>query len=608
MNKPEITSLNEFLHARIRTEMYLGSRDPNTQSIMCYENSNPIVRDITWVPALFTAYREIVDNAIDEIIEHGFGDSLDIAYNEETLTFKIKDNGRGIPISVHPETGMYQATMALSQTKSGRNFDDATRGATRGVNGVGASIVNFCSEWFQVDITRDKTTFSQTFGEGKEDLITKDPLILKTKNTATGTTIEFKLSKQVFKHYELPMKFIEDRVLELSLCYPELKITLNGKKIKSLPVEKSIFKGRKPIFFEINEEGFKSRFWLCHSFTEQNNEHAHSLVNGIPVFDGGTHIDAFKRNFYSGLLKALEPMSKRKKLKPNRSDVSEGLLLFNITEMVQPSFGSQSKTRLINAPVEKIVTKHLSDIEFFKNVIKRNGEWIETIFERCALRTKKSDESDLARAARKAKKTKVDKLVDATGTDRSRSVLLLAEGDCLDENTEILRIKDSRCENTPLRDIRVGDIVVSHTNSLNKVNTITNKVEIVYKISTDYGDIKSTLKHRLLCHNRDEDTFSWIRVSDIDKNKHRLVRSKLADLSDNIDFIILDIDDPEYDREIRYVDPLTNELMYQLVTNNHCFGIFNKMSLTFEKIEAKYLNGDFHSLLLSEIVNTEEKL
>lgn len=427
----EIDVLEPYQQSRIRAEMWLGSRDPHHQEIISYgKTGEPVTVEYTWVPALFTAIREVWDNALDEMAAKGFGERLDITFDPKTMTVKIGDNGRGIPIAIHPEFGVPQATLALSRTFSGRNFKDEERAGTRGMNGVGASIVNFCSEWFKLDIRRDGKAFSQNFSEGETELKIEDPLILPHKSKETGTTIQFKLSKKVFKHFVLPVEFVRDRALELALCYPTIKVFFNGEQLKATAgVERTIFKGKKPIAFEINEEGFQSRFWLLPEFLQSSGEHAHGLVNGIPVFDGGTHIEAFKRNFYSGMLKAMEPVSKRRKLNPNRSDLADGMLIYNITQMDAPSFGSQSKTRLINENVGKIITKAMDDPEFFKSVVKKNPEWIEQVYERCKVRTQKSDDKDIAAIARRASRSKVEKLIDATSTDRSKCILLLTEGD-----------------------------------------------------------------------------------------------------------------------------------------------------------------------------------
>jgi DNA gyrase/topoisomerase IV subunit B len=425
----EIDALDPYQQSRIRTEMWLGSRDPHSQTILSYGSSLAPV-EMTWVPALFTSIREVMDNAVDELVTHGHGDRLEINYNPKTMTFKVSDNGRGIPISIHPKEGIPQATLALSRAFAGRNFNDEERGASRGVNGVGASVVNFCSEWFKLDITRDGKNFHQTFSEGETALQIEEPVILPASpKTPTGTTISFRLSKKVFNHFTLPEEFIRDRVYEIALCYPKLKVFYNGKQVKSLGPEKSLFKDKKPISFEINDKGFRSRFWLLPEFLETSGEHAHGLVNAIPVFNGGTHIDTFRRMFYSGMIKALERESKKRRLTPNRSDFADGMLIFNITEMDAPAFDSQSKTRLINEHTGKIVSTALDDVDFFKNVVKKNSDWINSVYERCAARTQKKDDKDMAALAKKARKQKVEKLTDATGADRSKCVLLLAEGD-----------------------------------------------------------------------------------------------------------------------------------------------------------------------------------
>jgi DNA gyrase/topoisomerase IV subunit B len=261
--------------------------------------------------------------------------------------------------------------------------------------------------------------------EGAEGRRPADPS--RAAQGPTGTKISWKLSKKVFKDFTLPEQFIRDRVFEIALCYPKLKVFYNGKQVKTQGPEKTLFAGKKPIVFEIKDKGFNSRFWLLPEFLPEG-EHSHGTVNTIPVFNGGTHIDTFKRLFYSGMMKALERESKKRKLTPNRSDLAEGMLIYNITEMDAPAFDSQSKTRLINEHVAKTVQTAMDDPEFFKGVVKRNPEWIESVYERCRVRTQKSDEKEFAKVA-KASRRKIEKLVDATGMDRSKCVLLLAEGD-----------------------------------------------------------------------------------------------------------------------------------------------------------------------------------
>ena len=382
------------------------------------------LEEISWVPAVFTAFREIFDNALDELAL-GYGNRIDITYDPEKMQFTVQDNGRGISLDWDEKYKMHKATLALSQIMSGRNFDE--RGDVAGVNGIGASGVNFCSEWFKVEIWRDNQSFVQRFKEGENKLIIPKPTIKEIKSDKTGTKISFKLSPKVFSDMTLPEDFLYSRIYEVAVCNPMLRIYWNGTRIKVKPTpEKTLFPGEKPIVIDIKEKGFRSKFMLKPNFS--SGEEVHSMVNNIPVFNGGVHVETFRRVFYHELLDALTRESKRRKLKPNRSDINDGLLIFNITHMIAPSFDAQSKTRLINETVGKIIKDHLEDKKLLKNIISKNQEWVNEIFARCSARTQKKDAAETAKLAKKLLRGKVPDLKDASGKDRSKCILFLAEG------------------------------------------------------------------------------------------------------------------------------------------------------------------------------------
>jgi len=418
--------LSPYQHARLRTEMYFGARTANSQPVLGYGPDGPVVTEQTWVPAVFTAFREVLDNAVDEVVSHGHGDRIEIVYDEAKSEISISDNGRGIPINWDESEKNWAATVLLSETMAGRNFGD-DRGATRGLNGVGASIVNFCSAWFRVEIERDRKRFEQMFREG-EELVIEDAFIVPSTAKKTGTRISFRLSQKVFPDLSLPASFINARVRDLAICYPDLKVFLNGKRVdspKGGPA--ALFPHHQPIPVEIEDGGLRARFWLVPKFVAEG-EFSHGIVNAIPVFNGGVHVDAFRRAFFSGLLTALERENRKRKLVPNRSDIAEGTMLYSIVEMKAPSFDSQSKTRLISEDVAVIIRKTMADPELYKGIIKRHPEWIEAIYARCAERTQKKDLADVAKLAKQSKRLKVEDLEDAAGTDRRRCVLFLGEG------------------------------------------------------------------------------------------------------------------------------------------------------------------------------------
>lgn len=429
VKKEEIVKLSDYAHHRLRTEMYLGSRSPHTQTIVNWDGKALKPVEMTWTPAVYCAFREILDNALDEVIGHGHGSRIDVDYDPKNMEFTVGDDGRGIPIDWDEFEGMHKATLALTQARAGRNF--GAREEVRGTNGIGASTVVSCSEHFTIDIIRDGQRFVQNFYEGNaafDELDIREPKISRA-NGKTGTTVIFKLSKLVFKKAQLPLSFVQARMTEIAANHPKIRFYFNGEKVTvKQNVAKTFFDGKRVIEIPVKDRHFKSTYYLVPNFSE-DGEFVHTTVNDIPAFNGGQHIDTFKRLFYGGLIRALERESKRRGLTPNRSDIADGLLIYNVTVMHAPNFDSQSKTRLINDDVDGYIKLVLEDEETFKAIIKANKEWIDEIYGRCAARTQKKDDAELAKAARKMMRTKVPKLLDANGKDRTKCVLLITEGD-----------------------------------------------------------------------------------------------------------------------------------------------------------------------------------
>lgn len=426
-----IQKLTDYSHVRLKTEMYLGSRSPHTQETIIYsEKGIPKIKELTWVPALYTFFREALDNAIDEVIGHNSGDRIDVTVDPKTLTISIEDNGRGIPIDFDTDHKEYLATMVLTNARAGRNFGE--RGEVAGTNGIGISACNFCSEFMNLEIWRDKKKFTQSFKENplpNGDSLNKNKAkIIDISSGKTGTKITFKPSALVFDSLILPEEFIKSRVFEIAISNPLIKIYYNGERLKVSPyVEKTLFPNIKPIILDIIQENIRSKFYIIPNFTD-SGETIHTLVNNIPAFNGGVHIDLFRRSFYSTVLQALEGPAKRRKVTPNRSDINDGLLIYNITQMKAPDFDSQSKTRLINEWVGKAVQQQVSDPELIKRILARNKEWVEMIFARAEERSNKKAVDETKKAAKSAKRAKVAGLLDATGRNREDCILFLAEG------------------------------------------------------------------------------------------------------------------------------------------------------------------------------------
>ena len=425
----EIIKLTDYQHHRLRNEMYFGSRVLHNQEIIVYDTEYVAhLKEIGWVPAIWTAFREIIDNALDELIGHGHGDKLSVTYNEKTRCMSVEDNGRGIPIDWDEENKCHTASMVIINSRAGRNFKE--RGQVVGTNGIGSSVVASCSEYLLLTVYRNNKQFYQKFTEGTpflgDSLQIYTPEITKKYNKV-GTKVDFRLSSEVFQDTTLPIEFVKSRLIEIAASNLDLKVYFNGELIKlKNKLEHTFFK-IEAIPLEITEGTFNSKFWIIPNWTK-GPEHFHSIVNNIPTLNGGVHVESFKKSFFYNMLNALEKESKKRKLTPNRSDIQDGVLVFNIIKMLAPNFDSQSKTRLINEDVGKIITKSIENEELYKEIIKKHKTWIEDIYKRCEERTHKKDQAELIKLAKKTAKAKVPSLMDATGTDRETCILTIAEG------------------------------------------------------------------------------------------------------------------------------------------------------------------------------------
>jgi len=428
----QFKKLSDFEHARLRTEMYFGSREEHTQPLMDFDGSNLTMREYTWVPALFTAFREVVDNAMDEVAIKGHGDVVRVDYDPKDMVFTIEDNGRGIPIDEKPELGKGPAaSILLGEARAGRNFDE--RGEVAGANGIGAATTNFTSEWFQLDIWRSGKHFRQKWEEGryggKDIHKTQGPSITKGSATRRGTRIQFKPSAKVYFKMVLPVEFVRARMWDLAVANPEVKVYFNGERLTlpstKDPLKSLYFANRAVPMIETITAGFKGRFYVCPNFAEQD-EVVQSVVNNIPMLQGGSHTDAFRKLFYTTVIEALTPLAKKERLTLTREDISQGLLIFNVTRMDDARFDGQPKTRLVSEVQSKIKEGFVeSDV---KALIRRNPEWVEKVLERCRQRVGAKELREVNKAQNAMQRSKVASLADATGRDRTNCVLFLAEG------------------------------------------------------------------------------------------------------------------------------------------------------------------------------------
>lgn len=426
----QIKFLTDYQHGRHRVEMYLGSKVPTEISFPIFNDIDRLLEmeKVLVTPAAFTAFREALDNHLDELTFVGKG-HISVSYREADGIIKTSDSGRGIPLD-RDENGNYIATRVVSETKAGRNFGE--RGEQAGTNGLGISVVNFCSEYFKLSVKRDKTEFIQEFREGEEALDISLPLTTPApKQKMTGTEVEFKLSPKVFGEIVLPEKLIESYVYLVAYTNPHLSFSFNDEKIvSSKDVAKNIFGNSYLYEFKFGDDRVRGSYFLKKSYNgEETDPFFISLVNNVPAYNGGPHDDEIRFHFPRQLLKALEKESKKRKLSPNKNDVLENLMFVGVIKMKAPNFDSQSKTRLTNSEVKKPIFLGLTQETDWNDFIKKNRDLVEDIYARCAARTGKTDKSTIDQNEKQLKKLKIPSLLDANSKNRKECILFITEGD-----------------------------------------------------------------------------------------------------------------------------------------------------------------------------------
>jgi DNA gyrase/topoisomerase IV subunit B len=434
--KESFRKLDDYGHARIRTEMYLGSREERTQFVPHYDGNRLVLNEYTWVPALYTAFREIVDNSLDEIVSHGYGNTLRVDYNPDNMEFLISDNGRGIPIEEKKSLGKGPAaSILLGEARAGRNFDD--RADVAGVNGLGAAIVNFTSSSFDIMVHRDGKRFYQLWTEGryggKDIHKTEGPVIEDASKDEIkanqGTSIQFIPSSKVYSKLTLPLELIKDRMWDIAVANPKVNVFFNDEHLvpndPKKPVEDTYFPNVLAGVVEMKSADFNASFYIVPNFSDQ--EVVYGTVNNLPVFDGGSHIEAFRNLFYPAVMKILQPRLKKEKLTMRKEDISTGLLIYSVTRMSNPQFDSQTKVRLVSEVKPIIKTLFLESS--VSALLRRNPDWVESILDKCRSRSTAKDRRDINKAQKAMKRQQVAGLRDATAKVRDQCVLFLGEGE-----------------------------------------------------------------------------------------------------------------------------------------------------------------------------------
>jgi len=405
---------------RARPAMYIGSTDVSG------------FHHLLW---------EVLDNAVDEALA-GYATEIKVILHKDGSA-SCEDNGRGIPINIHPEEGISALELVMTKLHAGAKFDHGVYKVSGGLHGVGVSVVNALSEWLIAEVYRDGKVYRQTYKRGIPDSPVK--VIGTTKKR--GTFVRFKPDPEIFGNIEFDLEIVAKRLKELAYLNPEIKFYLIDERIEFS--EKYHFKGgiveliknlnikRNPVHSKIiyipgEKDGVKVEVAL--QYNSSYTETIYSYVNNIHTKEGGTHVVGFR----SALTKAINryisdnKLPKQLKIKVEGEDVREGLCGVISLKVPDPQFEGQTKMKLGNSEIKPIVESIV--YEGILKFLQENPGEAKKILQKIVISAKAREASRKARELVRKRSEVEDflvagKLADCSEKKPEKRELFIVEGD-----------------------------------------------------------------------------------------------------------------------------------------------------------------------------------
>ena len=420
----DIQVLEGLEAVRKRPGMYIGSTGPSGLHHLVYE---------------------IVDNSIDEALA-GYCTEITVEILPGDV-IRVSDNGRGIPVGIHPKEGISAATVVYTILHAGGKFGGGGYKVSGGLHGVGASVVNALSEWLELTVKDGEHVYFQKFNRGNYD----EQLKIIGDTTETGTSVMFKADGEIFEHTVYDYETLLKRLREQAFLNAGIKIVFSDKRDPNeIKGETLHYEGGIRQFVEhihqtrgyeaisgdviyISGTQGNSFAEIALQYNDSYNEVILSFANNIHTKDGGSHENGFK----NALTKVINEYGKKMgKLKDKESlkgdDVREGLTAIISVKLTECEFEGQTKGRLGNPEVKPFVEKLVT--EKLMNFLEENPDISNLIFDKCmsALRAREA-----AKRAREAERKKnafgnspmPEKLADCAERDNRYTEIYIVEGD-----------------------------------------------------------------------------------------------------------------------------------------------------------------------------------
>lgn len=420
----DIQVLEGLEAVRLRPGMYIGS---------------------TSVRGLHHLVWEIVDNGIDEALA-GFANRIDVTIEPEDI-IAVRDNGRGMPVGIHEKTGISAVETIMTVLHAGGKFGGGAYKVSGGLHGVGASVVNALSEWLEVTVYQDGKIYFIRFENGGHAV---EPLKIIGTTEETGTLVRFKADPTIFKDTTVyDYETLNSRLRQLAFLNKDIRLTLTDKRTSDGPSDDYKYEGGiieyvqflnknkstisdKVIYVEGLQDGILAEVALQYNDGYQSS--IYSFCNNIHTHEGGYHEDGFRM----ALTRCINAYAKnnnmiKKDESLSQDDVKEGLVAIISVKHPDPQYEGQTKTKLGNSEVRKIVSNIAG--EQINRFFLENPDIAKAIVEKAEIASKARIAAKKARELTR-RKSALDgisslpgKLTDCSSKDASECEIYIVEGD-----------------------------------------------------------------------------------------------------------------------------------------------------------------------------------
>ena len=387
---------------------------------------------------------EIVDNCVDEALA-GYCTHIHIIIEKGNI-ISVEDDGRGIPVDIHPKTHISAAETVYTVLHAGGKFGgDSGYKVSGGLHGVGASVVNALSEWAEVTIQRDGGIYEMKFQRGK----TVESLKKIGDSKKTGTKVRFLADSTIFETLEYDFSTLEERFREIAFLNKGLHITIEDQRNdEDLKKSEFCFEGGLVSFVEYlnkNKEKINAKpiyiekdgevpVEIAIQYTTSYSENIYTFANNINTIEGGTHLEGFKR----GITKVFNDYARAHNILKEKDsnllgeDIREGMTAVISVKVKEPQFEGQTKTKLGNSNVTGIVQSMVVDV--LAPFLEENPSVAKAILEKCISASRAREAARKARELVRRKSalestTLPGKLADCSEKDASQCEVYIVEGD-----------------------------------------------------------------------------------------------------------------------------------------------------------------------------------